>query len=83
MRTIMWIVWPSFLAAGLLSGVVFALIDPTNIFLFGYKQLSIEVVYAGGFFLFWLLAAFSSFLSLFMANTRGNNKLFANSEEDL
>lgn len=35
MRTIMWILWPSFLAAGFASGVVFALVDPRDIPLFG------------------------------------------------
>ncbi len=81
MRAIMWILWPSFLAAGLLSGVVFALVEPADISIFGYIPVSIEWVYAGGFFLFWIMAAFSSILSLFMVNSRGNNKLFGDDEE--
>ncbi len=77
MRTLMWILWPSFLAAGFASGVVFALIDPKDIPLFGYIRISSELAYAAGFFLFWLMAAFSSTLSFFMANSGNKISLFA------
>jgi hypothetical protein len=35
-RSLMWILWPSFLMAGLASAVVFALIDPLDVAIFGY-----------------------------------------------
>ncbi|PJX26375.1 hypothetical protein CAP48_10325 [Advenella sp. S44] len=76
MRTVMWILWPSFLAAGFASGVVFALVDPRDIPLFGYVRVSSELAYAAGFFLFWLTAAFSSTLSFFIANSGNRLSLF-------
>ena len=39
MRKWMWILWPSFLAAGLLSGLVFAFIDPADVFFLGTYRL--------------------------------------------
>ncbi len=66
-RALMWILWPSFLAAGVTSAVVFALVDPLDITIFGHMQLERQVIYAAGFFLFWLMASISSALSLFMA----------------
>ncbi|HLU02081.1 MAG TPA: hypothetical protein VKZ94_04925 [Advenella sp.] len=81
MRTIMWILWPSFLAAGFASGVVFALVDPRDIPLFGHIRISSELAYAAGFFLFWLMAAFSSTLSFFMANSGNQLSLFARQAE--
>ncbi|MBP6018180.1 MAG: hypothetical protein KA735_01690 [Burkholderiaceae bacterium] len=66
-RALMWILWPSFLIAGATSATVFALIDPLDILLFGYLEVSRAQAYAGGFFLFWLMAALSSALSLHMA----------------
>ncbi len=66
-RSLMWILWPSFLIAGATSATVFALIDPLDIMLFGHVEASRSQLYAGGFFLFWLMAALSSALSLHMA----------------
>jgi hypothetical protein len=62
----MWILWPSFLVAAATSAVVFALLDPLDMTFFGHFQVSPQLTYAGGFFLFWLMAALSSALSLFM-----------------
>ena len=67
LRALMWILWPSFLIGAATSATVFALIDPLDIALFGTIELSRQQMYAGGFFLFWLMAALSSALSLFMA----------------
>ncbi|HEY9280537.1 MAG TPA: hypothetical protein VIP51_10735 [Eoetvoesiella sp.] len=66
-RSLMWILWPSFLVGAATSAIVFALIDPVDITFFGYFRLSPQLTYAGGFFLFWLMTALSSALSLFMA----------------
>ena len=63
-KALMWILWPSFLAAAAASAAVFALVDPHDISIFGYLKASRQEVYAGGFFLFWLMAAVSSALSL-------------------
>lgn len=43
------------------------MIDPLDLVLFDSFQISRQAAYAGGFFLFWLMAALSSALSLFMA----------------
>lgn len=66
-RALMWILWPSFLAACVTSAAVFALIDPLDISIFGYLQASRQAIYGYGFFLFWVMAAISSALSLHIA----------------
>src|SRR3546814_2252163 len=66
----MWILWPSFLVGAATSAAVFAMVDPLDIVFFGSLQAaSRQQVYAGGFFLFWLMAALSSALSLHLAPT--------------
>jgi len=69
-RSLMWILWPSFLVAAVTSATVFALIDPLDMAIFGTVRLSRQTAYTGGFFLFWLMAALSSTLSLYMAPDR-------------
>ena len=66
-RSLMWILWPSFLIGAATSATVFALVDPLDITFLGHLQASRQQVYAGGFFLFWLMAALSSALTLHMA----------------
>ncbi len=65
-RSLMLILWPSFLMAGVASAFVFALIDPLDIAIFGYVRPERDVLYAVGFFFFWLIAALSSLLTLYM-----------------
>jgi hypothetical protein len=65
-RSLMLILWPSFLMAGVASAVVFALIDPLDVAIFGHLRPNRDVLYAAGFFFFWLIAALSSMLTLFM-----------------
>ena len=62
----MLILGPSFLLAGAASAVVFALIDPLDVAIFGILRPERDVLYAAGFFFFWLIAALSSALTLFM-----------------
>jgi len=66
-RSLMWILWPSFLIAAATSAAIFAIIDPLDLVIMGSIQVSRQAAYAGGFFFFWLMAAVSSALSLFMA----------------
>ena len=47
-RTLMWILWPSFLIAGAASAVVFALVDPLDVAIFGYIRLERDALYAAG-----------------------------------
>lgn len=60
------IIWPSFLVAGVSTGLMFAYIDPTQ-FLFGtqYAQISRLGIYTITFFLFWLIGAASSILTCY------------------
>lgn len=68
----MWILWPSFLMAGVTSGIVFALIDPMDIVVYGIQPLSRQLVYASGFFFFWIMLALSSGLSYWIAPKRAD-----------
>ena len=66
-RNLMWILWPSFLMAGVASAVVFALVDPLDVMFLGHLQASRTTVYTLGFFVFWIMAALSSALTLRIA----------------
>ena len=66
-RSLMLILWPSFLMAGVASAFVFALIDPLDVAIFGYFRPERDVLYAVGFFFFWLIAALSSLLTLYIS----------------
>ena len=67
LRRLMWILWPSFLSAGIAEAVFFTIFDPFELHFFGAPlDVSREVMYTLGFFGFWLLAATSSAMSLFL-----------------
>lgn len=66
-RNLMWILWPSFLMAGAASAVVFALVDPLDVVFLGHLQAGRLTVYTVGFFIFWIMAALSSALTLRIA----------------
>ncbi len=60
--------WPAFLAACLLQGLVFAVIDPAEVHWPGpQSQPSRQAIYTVAFFLFWLIAAACSSLVLWLA----------------
>jgi hypothetical protein len=62
------ILWPSFLVAGAMSVLFFALIDPLALrdITFPGRQLSREFGYTVGFFMFWLATLSSSVLTVFL-----------------
>ncbi len=67
MRRLMWILWPSFLVAGVAEGVFFTVIDPQELYLFGEAvHLSKIATYSIGFFGFWAVCASSSFMTCFL-----------------
>lgn len=69
-RTLIWILWPSFLAAGAAEAVFFTVFDPSELTLFGETVAwSRLAIYSTGFFLFWVFAACSSALTLFFQRT--------------
>ncbi len=66
------VVWPSFLAACVATMVSFAFIDPVLVGHDDYPPpafASRMTGYAVGFFFFWLIAALSSLLTLYLART--------------
>lgn len=67
-RRIMWVVWPSFLMAGALEILVFAMVDPQDIHWFGQSvQLSRQGIYTIAFFAFWFVTLLSSALTALLA----------------
>lgn len=67
-QRIMWIVWPSFLMAGVLEILVFVMVDPQDLHWFGQAvQLSRQGIYTVAFFAFWLVTLLSSALTALLA----------------
>ena len=63
------IVWPSFLVAAALSGLVFSVVDPESLHGLGNRPLgwSDKSVYTLGFFVFWAACAAASAASQWLA----------------
>ena len=69
-KYLMWILWPSFIAAGIGVGIIFTLVDPTELVILGHPmQLSRVAVYTLGFFILWAICAAASALSCFLQAT--------------
>ena len=67
-QRLMWILWPAFLAAGVLEVLVFALIDPQELHWAGPPLLwSRGAVYTVAFFVFWGVAIVSNGLTALLA----------------
>lgn len=72
-QRVMWIVWPSFLMAGMLEILVFAMVDPEDLHCFGKAvKLSRQGIYTLSFFAFWLVTMLSSALTAFLAIPRSD-----------
>lgn len=64
-RKLMWIAWPSFLVAGMLEMVVFAMVDPSALYWLDQPlHISAEGVYTISFFLFWGLVSLSGVMTI-------------------
>ena len=76
-RSMVLILWLSFLIAGFASAFVFALIDPLDVAIFGYFRPKRDVLYAGGFFFFWLITASTGVLTWYMLpkEQNGHNEI--------
>ena len=62
------ILWPSFMAAILASGVFFSAFDPRDLLPFDLDiEISPLAAYSIGFFLFWIISAISSAGTLYFA----------------
>ena len=67
MLRIMWVLWPSFVVAGIAEGIFFTVIDPQELYLFGEAvHLSKIATYSIGFFGFWAVCAASSLMTCFL-----------------
>ena len=66
LRPLMWILWPSFLAAGVGSALIFALIDPLDVTIFGSVQINRMGFYTVSFLVLWSIAAFSSVITAYL-----------------
>lgn len=66
------VLWPSFFAAGVSTMVCFALIDPLTLrdLTFPELQISRELGYSIGFFVFWLATAASSAFTALLLHSR-------------
>lgn len=70
-RWLMWALWPAFLVAGLATGLIFTVVDPGDLRLFGHPvDASREAVYTVGFLSAWVLCALSSGLTLYIVPGR-------------
>jgi hypothetical protein len=66
-RLLIWILWPSFLVAGMAEGLLFSVIHPEDLLFFGYHpDISDEGIYSIGFFIIWTFCAFSSALTAYI-----------------
>ena len=64
------VVWPAFLAAGLLEVLVFSMVDPGEIHWMGHQlQSSRQAVYTTAFFCFWLITMACTSLALWLNKT--------------
>lgn len=68
-NTAMWgaVLWPAFLGAALTDAMLFTLIDPETIMLFGvHSGVSRPAAYTLGFFGFWLIMIAASVTTLWL-----------------
>jgi len=67
MKRAMWILWPSFIVAGVAEVVFFVIFDPIELEILGDALgVSRLAAYSIGFLLFWLFAAASSAFTCFL-----------------
>ncbi len=80
LKQIIWILWPSFIAAGIGVGIIFTLIDPMELVVLGDRvHASRTAIYSLGFFVLWAIAAMASAMSCFLAvGVEGKVRLTAN-----
>ena len=74
LQSLIWVLWPAFIAAGVAEALFFTIFDPEELPFFGtIVGASRITTYSVGFFLFWAFAAFSSTLTCFFQ--RGSAEL--------
>lgn len=67
-RRLMWIIWPAFLAAGLMEMLVFAVFDPQDMLWLGQSiELSRTAIYTLAFFIFWAVFVVAGYLTVLLS----------------
>jgi len=70
MKRLMWVLWPSFLVAIAMDGVLFSTLDPLELSYGGEALFDNRMAaYTVAFFVFWLFAAGSSALTCYLQST--------------
>ena len=66
-QRILWVLWPSFLVAAAAELLVFAVIDPADVHVFGVPVDAGRMpIYTIGFLFFWVLGAAAAALTVFL-----------------
>lgn len=70
MRFAMAVAWSSFLSAGVMEALVFAVVDPAELRWFGAApvELSAQAVYTLSFLIFWAVVALGASLALLLVS---------------
>lgn len=67
MQRLIWVLWPSFIVAGVAEILFFTLVDPQEFYIFGEEvHFSAMATYSIGFFAFWVICASSSLLTCYL-----------------
>ena len=81
-KYVMWVLWPSFIAAGMGVGIVFTLVDPTELVILGQPIHAGRVaIYTLGFFVLWTICAVASALSCFLLATSTNDRNYRDGDK--
>lgn len=71
MRSMIWVLWPSFVAAAIAEFVFFAVADPQQLYWMGEPvKFTASGTYSIGFLFFWLICAGSSVLTYLLLPPR-------------
>lgn len=75
-RALAAVLWPAFMSSVIATAVFFANVDPETLRLatFPEWEISQELGYTLGFFMFWAVTTLSSFLTLVLVQRGSNNR---------
>jgi len=70
-RWAMAVIWPSFVMAGVMEALVFAVVDPSDLTWFGAERMALsrQAIYTLSFLIFWVVLSLSASISLALATT--------------
>lgn len=84
MYKVFWVLWPSFLVAGVAEGIFFSVINPQELYLLGQPvHFSPVATYSIGFIAFWVLCASSSLLTCFLQRSSAEVNRRASAGKDV